>query len=62
MSHASETLPIALRKGTRSWTTQHPIGQFVSTSSLSPSHACFISHLSTVSTPKTVQDALSDSG
>jgi hypothetical protein len=59
---ASDSLPIALRKGTRSCTTKHPINQFVSTNSLSPSHSCFISHLSTVSTPKTVQDALFDSG
>jgi hypothetical protein len=59
---ASDSLPIALRKGTRSCTTKHPISQFVSTSSLSPSHSCFISHLSTISIPKTVQDALSDSG
>jgi hypothetical protein len=59
---ASDSLPIALQKGTRSCTTKHPISQFVSISSLSPSHSCFISHLSTVSTPKTVQDALPDSG
>jgi hypothetical protein len=51
---ASDSLPIALRKGTRSCTTKHPINQFVSTNSLSPSHSCFISHISTVSTPKTV--------
>ena len=57
-----DSLPIALRKGARSCTTKHPISQFVSTNSLSPSHSCFISHISTVSTTKIVQDALSDSG
>jgi hypothetical protein len=59
---ASDSLPIALRKGTRSCTTQHPISQFVSASSLSPSPSCFISHLSSISIPKTVYDALSHSG
>jgi hypothetical protein len=58
----SNSLPIALQKGTRSCTTKHPISQFVSICSLSPSHSCFISHLSTISTPKTMQDALSVSG
>ena len=62
LSLASDSLSIALRKGTRSCTTKHPISQFVSSSSLSPSHSCFISHFSTVSTPKTMQDALSSSG
>jgi hypothetical protein len=59
---ASDSLPIALRKGIRSCTTQHPISQFVSASSLSPSLSCFISHLSSISIPKTVHDALSHSG
>jgi hypothetical protein len=59
---ASDPLPITLWKGKRSCTTQHPISQFVSTSSLSPSLSCFISHLSSISIPKTVRDALSDSG
>jgi hypothetical protein len=58
---ASDSLPIALWKGTCSCTTQHPINQFVSTSSLSPSLSCFISHLSSISIPKTVHDALSHS-
>jgi hypothetical protein len=59
---ASDSQPIALRKGKRSCTTHHPINQFVSTSCLSPSFSCFISHLSTISIPKTMQDALFDSG
>jgi hypothetical protein len=58
----STDLPIAKRKGTRSCTTKHPISQFVSTSSLSPSLSCFVSHLSSISIPKIVQAALSDSG
>jgi transposase InsO family protein len=58
----STDLPIAKRKGTRSCTTKHPISQFVSTSSLSTSLSCFVSHLSSISIPKTVQVALSDSG
>jgi hypothetical protein len=56
------SFPIALRKGKHSCTTQHPISQFVFISSLSLSFSCFISHLSSVSIPKTVQDALSNFG
>jgi hypothetical protein len=58
---ASDHLPIALHKGQRSCTTQHPFSQFVSTSSLSPSLSSFISHLFSVSIPKIVQHALFDS-
>jgi hypothetical protein len=57
-----DSLPIALRKGTRSYVTKHPIGNFVSYQSLSASFSCFISMLSSVSSPKTVQDALYNSG
>jgi hypothetical protein len=42
--------------------TKHPIGNFVSYQSLSASFSCFISMLSSVSSPKTVQDALYNSG
>ena len=59
---ASDHFPIALRKGKRSCTTQHPMSQFVSTSSLSHSLSCFIFHLFSVSIPKTAQAALSNSG
>jgi hypothetical protein len=62
LAPASDSLPITLWKGTRSCTTKHPISQFVSTSSLSHSHSCFISHLFTISTPKTVHDTLTNSG
>lgn len=41
---------------------KHPISRFLSTSSLSPSLPCFITHLSRISIPKTVHDALSNSG
>jgi hypothetical protein len=41
---------------------KHPISQFLSTSSVSPSLPCFITHLSSISIPKTMHDALSDSG
>ena len=51
---------VALGKGKHSCTAQHPINQFVSTNSLLASLSCFISHLLTVSIPKTVQDALFD--
>ena len=51
-----------LRKDTHSYTTQHPIDQFASTSSLSLSLSCFISHHSSASIPKTVEDALTNSG
>jgi hypothetical protein len=54
-------LPITLRKGKCSCATQHTISQFVSTSSLSLSLSSFISHLSSASIPKTMQDALFDS-
>jgi hypothetical protein len=53
---------VALGKGIRSCTTQHPINQFVSTNSLLTSLSCFISHLLTISIPKIVQDALFDFG
>ena len=43
LSLAYDSLPIALQKGTRFCTTKHPISQFVSTSSLSHSHSCFLS-------------------
>ncbi|XP_042946557.1 uncharacterized protein LOC122279793 isoform X1 [Carya illinoinensis] len=58
----SDSLPIALRKGSRSCVTQHPISQFVSYHALSPSFSCFTSQVSKLSIPKTLQDALSDPG
>jgi hypothetical protein len=57
---ASNSLPIALWKGTRSSVTKYPLCNFVSYQSLSPSLSSFISHLSSVSIPKTIKDALSD--
>lgn len=57
-SSKSPNLPIALRKGVRSC-TKYPLSNFVSYAKLSPSHLTFISQLSSVAIPKTVQEALS---
>ncbi|XP_010245474.1 PREDICTED: phospholipase D zeta 1-like [Nelumbo nucifera] len=54
-------LPIALRKGKRTCTS-HPISDYVSTAHLSASHCKFISLLSSVPIPKTVQEALTSPG
>ena len=58
---ASDSLPIAHQKDTRSYVTKHLISNFVLCQSLSP-FSCFISTLSGVSIPKTLQNALSDPG
>ena len=61
-------LPIALRKESRTCpsvyrqSTTHPISNFVSYDSLSPSYKCFITSLSSVSIPKTIAEALSHYG
>uniref|UniRef100_A0A5B6Z677 Putative polyprotein n=1 Tax=Davidia involucrata TaxID=16924 RepID=A0A5B6Z677_DAVIN len=52
-------VPIAVRKGIRSC-TQHPISNFVSYSSLSPSYRAFVSSLSSVSIPQGWKEALAD--
>ena len=54
-------LPIAHRKGIRSCTS-HPISQFVSYDHLSPSFRAFSVSLSSVTVPKSYQEALSHPG
>ena len=58
----SPDLPIALRKGTRSTCNPYPIYNFLSYHRISPSHCAFVSAISSVSIPKTVQEALSHPG
>ncbi|KAL9420128.1 hypothetical protein AB3S75_037830 [Citrus x aurantiifolia] len=50
-------LPIALRKGIKSC-TQHPLSNFVSYKNLSSSYHTFVSQLSSVDIPKSIQEAL----
>ena len=56
-SNKSVDLTIALRKGTRSC-TKHPIYNFLSYNSLSPSFQAFTSKLFCVTIPKDIQEAL----
>jgi len=53
-------LPIALRKGTQSYTTKHHIIGVVSFSDLSPTYFASASVLSSVSVPTSYYDALRD--
>ena len=46
-------LPIVVRKGVRSCTTQHPIAKFISYENLSPNYRAFINNMSAVDIPKT---------
>ena len=53
-------LPIAIRKGVRKC-TQHPLyplSHFVSYEKLSGSHKSFLTHLNTITIPKTIFEAL----
>ena len=50
--------PIALRKGTRSCTL-HPISNFVSYKGLSPNYKAFVTALTDIQIPKSIQKALS---
>lgn len=61
-SDPSSELPIALRKGIRSSRNSHPIYNCLSYHRLSSSHNAFVSALSSISIPKTVQEALSHPG
>ncbi|KAF3773518.1 Retrovirus-related Pol polyprotein from transposon TNT 1-94 [Nymphaea thermarum] len=58
-SPSNEELSIALRKGTRSCTS-HPIQKFVSYAKLSTDYKCFITSLSQVVIPRSVDDAKND--
>ncbi|XP_075075263.1 uncharacterized protein LOC142162667 [Nicotiana tabacum] len=69
MSHASvehssnvTDLPIALRKGTRTTANQTPSYTFLSYHRLSPSYHAFITSLSTVKVPKTMEEAMAHPG
>lgn len=53
------SIPIALMKGVRSC-TQHPIHNYLSYSSLSPTYRSFITTLDQVQIPNSVQEALQD--
>ncbi|CAM8951545.1 unnamed protein product [Rhodiola kirilowii] len=57
-NHSSKLdLPIALRKGTRSC-TKYPLSNFVSYKSISPSYRAFVSQMSSVVIPNSVEEAL----
>lgn len=53
-------IAIALRKGVYAC-TEHPIGNFVSYKTLSPSYQAFISAVDNIQIPHTIQEALADS-
>ena len=54
--------PIAIRKGIRSSRNPHPIYNFLSYHRLSPSYACFVSSLSSLTIPRNVHEALDHPG
>jgi hypothetical protein len=62
LPNSPDDQPIALRKGNRSTLNPHPIYNFLSYHRLSPSYCAFVSALSSVTIPKTVQEALSHPG
>ena len=55
----SDYLPIAIQKGTRSISNPHSIYNFLSFHHLSLPYFAFVSTLSSVSTPKSTNEALS---
>ncbi|RVW82042.1 Retrovirus-related Pol polyprotein from transposon RE2 [Vitis vinifera] len=59
---STDHLPIALRKGNRSTRNPHPIYNFFSYHRLSSSYSVFVSTLSSVSLPKSTNEALSHPG
>jgi len=54
-----DDLPIALRKGSRSY-TKYPVSHFVTTNHLSMYHYSFLSAIDTIRVPTLVQEALKD--
>lgn len=48
-------LSIAIRRGIKKCTTQHPISNFISFDRLSPSHKALLCKLNPIDIPKTVQ-------
>lgn len=53
-------IPIALRKGVRTF-TKHPIARYLSYNRLSPTHRAFTSKTSCLFIPKTIQEAMNHS-
>lgn len=62
VSLTTEFVLIALQKGTRSCVTKHPLVYFVSYQALSLLFSSFMSHISIMSIPRTIKDALFDPG
>lgn len=60
--HTSTELPIALRNGTRSCFTHHPLSNYVSYHALSAPYSCFITNLSSSLNPTCLKDDLSRDG
>ena len=58
----SDDLPIAIRKGTHSISNPHPVYNFLSFHRLSLLYFVFVSTSSSVSTPKSISEALSHPG
>ena len=58
----SDDLPIVIQKGTRSTSNPHPVYNFLSFHRLSLPYFAFVSTLSSISTPKNTNDALSHPG
>ena len=54
-------IPIALKKGVISCTS-HPISKFISYEGLSPTYHAFVSAIDSVQIPKSIEEALKDSG
>ncbi|KAJ4721161.1 Retrovirus-related Pol polyprotein from transposon TNT 1-94 [Melia azedarach] len=52
-------IPIALRKGVRSC-TQHPIANFISYKKINHQYKAFITNVSTLEVPKSIQEAMKD--
>ena len=59
---SSDDLPIAIRKDTRSTSNPQPLYNFLSFHCLSLPYFAFVSTLSSVSTPKSISEALSHPG
>lgn len=55
-------LPIAIRKGTHSCVTHHPIASFIQYKSRSPSSQSFVATLDTATIPKTISEPLVHDG
>jgi len=56
----SEDFPIAIRKGVKTCIQRprHPLSHFMSYDKLSSNHRSFLTHLNTITIPKTANEAL----